>query len=222
MNTSGGVTHFLGLGWAGRHGEPVATVPDAPAEVSFASGAALVVRRRAWVQTGGFDEGYFMYGEDLDLSLRLWLAGWEVGLAPGARVAHDYDFDKGSRKWYLLERNRWQTVLGVYPRDLLVLLAPALLLFEVALLGVAALGGWLPQKLRAQAWVLLNLGPLMARRRRVQACRAYRVARLRTTSRGAPGQRVPRPGRPRAPLVGLQRGYWAAVSGVLARWHAQG
>ncbi len=84
-----------------------------------------------------------MYGEDLDLSLRLRLAGWGVGVVPAARVEHDYDFAKGDYKWFHLERNRWWTLLAAYPAPLLALLAPALLAFELALLAVAARGGWL-------------------------------------------------------------------------------
>ena len=73
---------------------------------------------------------------------------------PGARVEHDYEFAKGDYKWFYLERNRAWTVLGAYPATLLAVLAPALLAFELALLPVAARGGWLRAKLRAQAAVL--------------------------------------------------------------------
>ena len=83
VNTAGNVVHYLGFGWAGDLGRPVADVDPRPREVGFCSGAALVVRREAWDAVGGFDERYFMYGEDLDLSLRLRLAGWGVGIAPG-------------------------------------------------------------------------------------------------------------------------------------------
>ncbi len=107
-----------------------------------------------------------MYCEDLDLCLRLWLTGRAVGVAPGARVEHDYDFHKGARKWLLLERNRWWTVLGDYPAALLALLAPALLAAELGLLVVAARDGWLGSKLRSQAAVLRELPQILARRRR--------------------------------------------------------
>ena len=215
VNTSGGVTHFLGMGWAGSCDEPVDVAPGRPVEVDFASGAALCVRRDAWERVGGFDARYFMYCEDLDLCLRLWLGGWAVGVAPAARVEHDYDFEKGGRKWFLLERNRWWTVLSDYPTGLLLLLLPALLAAEPALLLIAARGGWLRAKLRAQAAVLVALPRILARRRVVQATRAITAAELaeRVSARldnpylGG-GTRV-------RGIEPIQRGYWVAVRGAL-------
>jgi N-acetylglucosaminyl-diphospho-decaprenol L-rhamnosyltransferase len=215
INSSGGVTHFLGMGWAGACGKPVAAAPGGPAEVSFASGAALVVRRDAWDRVGGFDERYFMYGEDLDLGLRLWLSGYGVGVVPAARVEHDYEFAKGERKWLLLERNRWWTVLGDYPAALLVALLPGLLAAEAALLVIAARGGWLRAKLRAQATVARELPQILARRREVQARRsagAREVASLLSAELdnpylgGAADSRV---------VVALQRAYWAVARRLL-------
>jgi GT2 family glycosyltransferase len=172
INTAGNVTHYLGVGWAGNYGEPIANAPPAPVEVSFASGAALMVRRSEWERLEGFDERYFMYCEDMDLGLRLRLTGSAVGIAPAARVEHDYEFAKGERKWFLLERNRWWTVMSDYPTRLLVLLAPALILFELAVLVVAANRGWLAAKLRAQVAVVRELPQMLERRRHVQARRA--------------------------------------------------
>jgi N-acetylglucosaminyl-diphospho-decaprenol L-rhamnosyltransferase len=167
VNTAGNEVHFLGFGWAGRCGQPVAAAETA--EVGFASGAALVVRREAWDAAGGFDARYFMYGEDLDLCLRLRLAGWAIGIEPAARVEHDYEFAKGAYKWFYLERNRWWTILAAYPPRLLALLAPALVCFELALLPAAWRGGWLGAKLRAQAAVVRLLPAMLRRRRLVQA-----------------------------------------------------
>lgn len=171
INTDGGVVHYLGIGWAGDCGAPLARLPSAPSEVAFASGAAFVVRRSAWESTGGFDASYFLYHEDLDLGLRLWLANLPVGVVPNARVLHDYEFDKGTAKWFWLERNRWRTVLSVYPAPLLALLAPALIAAELVLLAVAARSGWLMAKLRAQRAVLIDLPTTLRRRRSVQATR---------------------------------------------------
>jgi GT2 family glycosyltransferase len=217
INSAGNVTHFLGVGWAGRCGEPVATAPSEPVEVGFASGAALAVRRADWVRLDGFDERYFMYCEDMDLGLRLWLSGSSVGVAPAARVEHDYAFGKGERKWFLLERNRWWTIASAYPNRLLLLLAPALVASELAVLLTAARDGWLRAKLRAQAAVVRELPQILERRRQVQASRSISersFARVLSAELDNPNLG----GLARVRLLArLQRAYWTLVVRLLPR-----
>jgi N-acetylglucosaminyl-diphospho-decaprenol L-rhamnosyltransferase len=52
------------------------------------SGACVLVRRSAFDSLGGFDEGFFMYFEDVDLGYRLGRAGWTNVYEPAARVMH--------------------------------------------------------------------------------------------------------------------------------------
>ncbi len=59
-----------------------------PLPVDWVSGAAMMARTSAFDQVSGFDEGYFMYVEDLDLCWRLHAAGWGIGYEPRARVVH--------------------------------------------------------------------------------------------------------------------------------------
>lgn len=171
VNTSGGRMHFLGFGWSGAWGE---RLPDEVRRgpVGFASGAALCVRRSILNDLGVFDPHFFMYCEDLELSIRIRSAGWQVGVEPAAIVAHDYEFDKGGAKWYYLERNRWATIIANYPARLLALLLPALVIFDLALLLVAARQGWLLPKLRSMRSVVLDLPHNARRRRIVQAQRS--------------------------------------------------
>jgi N-acetylglucosaminyl-diphospho-decaprenol L-rhamnosyltransferase len=169
INTDGGVVHFLGMGWAGDCGKPVSALPPEAAEAAFPSGAAMVVRRTTWDRLGGLDASYFLYGEDLDLGLRIWLSGERIGVVPDAHVVHSYEFEKGTGKWFWLERNRLRTVLSVYPLPLLALLAPALLAAEVALVAIAASNGWLGAKLRAEVAVIAGLPSTLRRRRAIQA-----------------------------------------------------
>lgn len=57
-------------------------------QVDWVSGAALMARRDALEQVGGFDEKFFMYFEDNDLCLRLHRAGWRVFYDPGVTITH--------------------------------------------------------------------------------------------------------------------------------------
>jgi GT2 family glycosyltransferase len=51
-------------------------------------GAALLVRRAAFEHVGGFDEGFFLYGEETDLMARWRRLGWKILFEPSARVVH--------------------------------------------------------------------------------------------------------------------------------------
>jgi GT2 family glycosyltransferase len=57
-------------------------------EVDWVSGAAMCIRREAGEEVGGFDEGYFMYAEDMDWCLRAHEAGWGVYYVPEAVIVH--------------------------------------------------------------------------------------------------------------------------------------
>ncbi len=67
-----------------RHRSP----GEPPGRLLGPSGGAAAYRRAAWEAAGGFDEAFFVYGEDLDLALRLRHAGWEAAAAPDARGVH--------------------------------------------------------------------------------------------------------------------------------------
>ena len=56
--------------------------------VDWVSGACLMARRRVIEQVGLLDEGFFMYGEELDWCYRMRQAGLRVAFFPGARVIH--------------------------------------------------------------------------------------------------------------------------------------
>lgn len=172
INTSGGILHFTGLGWAGQAGRPVAEGPRAPTAVGFLSGACLAIPATIWRSLRGFPEHYFMYCEDVDLSLRLRLRGERIGVTPNAIAVHAYDFDRGAAKWRFLERNRWATIVRTYPMSLLALLAPALLATEVAIWIAAVRGHWVRMKALATLDFITALPRLLGERREIQRTRA--------------------------------------------------
>ena len=62
--------------------------PDRAMAVDSGSGACLLVRRQVWDRVGGLDEGYFMYGEDLELCWQIHQLGLSVWYEPRALVLH--------------------------------------------------------------------------------------------------------------------------------------
>jgi N-acetylglucosaminyl-diphospho-decaprenol L-rhamnosyltransferase len=58
------------------------------AEVDWVTGAAMLVRREVIEQVGGFDEGFFMYSEELDWQRRIRSAGWQIVYFPQAQIVH--------------------------------------------------------------------------------------------------------------------------------------
>ncbi|MGO1411494.1 MAG: glycosyltransferase family 2 protein [Microbacterium sp.] len=82
----------LGLAW---HKQKWATELDAvvergaPTQVARLCGAGLFATRKVLDELGPFDEDFFLYGEDVDLSLRAASVGLELVLVPRALIDHD-------------------------------------------------------------------------------------------------------------------------------------
>jgi GT2 family glycosyltransferase len=97
-------------------------------DVEFASGCALILSREVLVRCGGFDSRYFMYEEDVELSLRIISCGFRIRYAPdsivrhacqGSLVGQGNEVERGilnprnpKLPFYveMIARNRWYTV----------------------------------------------------------------------------------------------------------------
>lgn len=62
--------------------------PEQSYEVDAISGSFMFLRREVYAQTGGFDEQFFMYGEDLDLCYRVQQLGWKVSYVHSTKIIH--------------------------------------------------------------------------------------------------------------------------------------
>lgn len=61
---------------------------DAPHPIDWLSGASMLVRREVFLRTGPFDEGYFLYFEELDFCKRAHALGFQCHYVPQSRVVH--------------------------------------------------------------------------------------------------------------------------------------
>jgi N-acetylglucosaminyl-diphospho-decaprenol L-rhamnosyltransferase len=83
--------HALGLGMVTRLLKDRVTCPpiaDHPHEIDWLSGASMIVRRTVFEQVGPFDEGYFLYFEELDFARRAHALGLRSFYVPASRVVH--------------------------------------------------------------------------------------------------------------------------------------
>jgi len=63
-------------------------VPGRPMDVDWISGACMMIRRAAFEQVAGMDEGFFLYWEDADFCRRLKQAGWRTVYLPDVTSMH--------------------------------------------------------------------------------------------------------------------------------------
>lgn len=86
-----------------------------PVPTPFASGCAMLLRSDALEKIGLFDERYFAYVEDVDLTLRAWIAGYQALVVPQAVVYHRFggSSDHG-RNMFWGYRNQLTTILKLY------------------------------------------------------------------------------------------------------------
>jgi GT2 family glycosyltransferase/glycosyltransferase involved in cell wall biosynthesis len=129
----GGSVNFYGHGFQPLHGHPQEDfASDKPHPILFACGGAMAVRRDVFLSTGGFDDDYFAFFEDIDFGWRLWVLGYRVLLVPAA-VAYHRGHATGSKLpphqlRVLYERNALATVIKNYDDANLTRVLPASLL----------------------------------------------------------------------------------------------
>jgi GT2 family glycosyltransferase len=174
LNSGGNLIHYLGLSfcrglWAHR------STYDTAELVSGASGAACAISRDLFEHIGGFDASFFLYHDDVDLSMRALLAGEPCLYVPDAVVAHDFDLSVPPTKWGWIEAHRYAVLLKTFSLPTLLVLLPALVAIDLVTFAYLAARGpaFVGAKLRSYGWVVRHAATIKASRRRAQAVRAF-------------------------------------------------
>ncbi len=150
INACGNNVYLSGMTYCQFLGE--AAVEDTePFPVGAVSGAAFAMKRPLFDQLNGFEESFFIYYEDTDLSLRLNYLGLRCVVVPTSIVWHNYHANFHADKVYYLERNRYLSLFSLLHWWLLVLMFPAILWSEIVTWGYCLLQrqGALQAKLRS-------------------------------------------------------------------------
>lgn len=165
INSIGNAFHFLGFGYSNGYKRSIASLNTSPVslsstpspsqgegrgevgEIGYASGAGVLVRVAA-IEGELFDEGFFSYHEDTDLSLSLKSRGYKVVIEPKSVIWHWYEFAKAKINYYWMERNRYALIFSYYRPWTLFLILPALIGVDLATLILSIPGGWFDMKLK--------------------------------------------------------------------------
>ena len=160
----------LGIAWDRNAGTRLRD-DDADGEVFGASGGAALYRRELLDATGGFDERFFAYLEDVDLAWSARWLGWKARYVAAARVRHAHSAtwaDDSPLKTYHLGRNKVWLIAKNYPVGALLRWLPLILAYDAASLPVTV---WRQRSLaavRGRLAGLMGLAGIWKSRSRIQ------------------------------------------------------
>jgi hypothetical protein len=144
---------------------------DTPEEVFGGSGGASLYRTELFRQIGLFDEDFFAYSEDVDLSFRARLAGWRVRYQPTAvayhRISETSNRMMGTIRVHML-RNPFLLFVKNVPGPLLPALLPRFVVYWTLFCGRSVLRGEIGAVLRAVLTAFALLPATLRKRRRIQ------------------------------------------------------
>jgi GT2 family glycosyltransferase len=173
LDGEGDVYYAGGLSLRGGYNSPV---PEAgpPREVFSACAAAALYPRQAFLDSGGFDEDYFAYHEDVDLGFRLRLRGLRCFVVPRAVVDHVGQAGSRARRdfaTYHGHRNLVWTYVKDMPSPQVWLFLPLHLFYNLVSILYFFIRGQGAAILRAKIDALRGLPAAISKRRIVQAGR---------------------------------------------------
>jgi GT2 family glycosyltransferase len=182
LQCDGAGIHFTGTLSLWHAYQPVDLHPPVRAMGNGFIGACLLVDRNVLDELGYFDEDYFFYFEDMELSYRVLALGYKICCEEHAVVYHERgegtknlsfrgigSYPKKRAHFNL--RNRWLTILIHYQARTLLLLFPAMMIYEFAAFVETTGRGWLKEYFYALVSLIREGTSILKRRKRWQSQR---------------------------------------------------
>ncbi|HKZ27184.1 MAG TPA: glycosyltransferase family 2 protein [Rubrobacteraceae bacterium] len=182
LDGAGDALRRSGLPYRLGHGEPDRGQYDRPGFVLSACAAAALYRQSMLDDVGLFDEDFFAYCEDGDLSMRAQLAGYRCLYVPEAIVYHMGSASTGKRSPFatrLGTRNGLCLLVKNLPAALVPRMLPFVLAGQLSRLLVATLTSTLRAHLRGLAGTLVLLPQMLEKRQEIQKRRQVPVGYVR-------------------------------------------
>ncbi|MBI4812018.1 glycosyltransferase family 2 protein [Candidatus Falkowbacteria bacterium] len=171
INSLGNIIHYLGFGFTSCYGEEEKSPLPFPHPVrdrlfnkggkngypeikGYASGCSFLIKKEVLDKIGGYNEEFYMYHDDMEISWKTKLAGYKIILAPASVAYHKYDFDRSIQMLYYMERNRYLAIFIFYRLPTLFLILPAAIFMEAGMLFYSLVGGWFKTKIKIYGYFL--------------------------------------------------------------------
>ena len=119
INSAGNMMNIFGFGFSSGKGKKDSKKFGNFKPINYASGACLFTSKKILDKIGLFDPYLFAYHDDLELGWRALQLGIKSFYVPTVIVYHaeSFSFKWSSKKFYLLERNRWYCILTHYSKS---------------------------------------------------------------------------------------------------------
>lgn len=174
LDGAGDVYHFTGLAWRNGYGRKVSEENLRDREVFSPCAAAALYRRSAWVETGGMDEKFFCYLEDVDLGFRMRLLGYRCLYVADAVVEHAGSYSTGRDSDFSVyhgHRNLVWCFFKNLPLPLLMLCIGPHLLMNLLTFVILTVQGRGRTMVRAKVDAVAGLPAILEQRKPVQQSR---------------------------------------------------
>lgn len=142
-------------------------------EVGAVPAGTILVSREKAVEIGGFDEDFFYGWADGDFSYRMTISGYPCVMVPDAQVFHMKEAKGLSWVKYQV-RNRWWFILKTYHLRTLVVLFPAILLYQLGIFGFLTIKGHLGGFIRGSLSAIGTLPQVLKKRKAVMRMKKVR------------------------------------------------
>lgn len=188
MDGAGDEYHVSGLAWRRYYGRESITYGLQMEEVFGACAAAALYAREDFLKVGGFDEDYFSYFEDVDLSFRLRIAGGRCLYVSAAIVSHVGSASSGKMSDFVIyhgHRNLVWTYFKNMPGILFWLYLPLHIIMNIYFIFSFIFKGKSHAIFSAKRDAFLSMGRILDKRKIVQSsCAASTLELLRAMRTG--------------------------------------
>ncbi|MDH5509452.1 MAG: glycosyltransferase family 2 protein [Nitrospinota bacterium] len=219
--SNGAGLHYVCFGIIGlRHEKMPEDLSMEPFTSICGSGGIMMVRKEVALALGGFDEDFIFGYDDGEFTYRVSASGRRVEQVPAARIYHLEKPGRNPKRLRYQIRGRWTLILKAYSTRSLILLAPALLIFEAAQVVFLFSKGQAGEWLAGVGMVNRSRGAIMEKRRAVMAAKKTPDNKLL-----APGEIFMFPSRVGSRVMKMAKGametgldiYWWIVGPFLTR-----